>query len=93
MRYLLNKRYLLRGWLNAHTGVVDTHSRTTRFLPKDEYLLLLRCDGAHGIAEAAQAQKEATEAAAETLEQLGDEDLEAVAGGMASCGKHILIFA
>ena len=33
------------------------------------------------VAEAVQAQKEATEAAAGALQQMGDEDLEAVAGG------------
>ena len=51
MRYLLDKRYLLRGWQNAHTGVVDAQERTTSFLRKDEYLLLIRCDGVHDIDE------------------------------------------
>ena len=37
------------------------------------------------VAEAVQAQKEATEAAAGTLQQVDDEDLEAVAGGGSFC--------
>ena len=49
MKYVLNERFRLRGWQGAHTGVYDRATKTARFLPKDFYLLLMRCDGAHDI--------------------------------------------
>ena len=47
MRYLLDERYWLRGWQDIHTAVFDTETELPRFLPKNLYLILMRCDGAH----------------------------------------------
>ena len=49
MRYLLDRRYRLRGWLHAPTGLFDTLRKAADFLPHEEYALLMRCDGAHDI--------------------------------------------
>ena len=58
MRYLLNERYQLRGWQNIHTALVDTLSRQPRFLPKEQFLTLIRCDGAHEQHEEAFTEEE-----------------------------------
>ena len=49
MKYLLDRRYRLRGWLHAPTGLFDTFRKSADFLPREEYALLMRCDGAHDI--------------------------------------------
>ena len=49
MRYLLDRRYRLRGWLHAPTGLFDAQRKVADFLPRDEFVLLMRCDGAHDI--------------------------------------------
>lgn len=51
MKYILDERYRLRGWLGAPAGLFDTRSRNARFLRKPQFLLLLRCDGAHELEE------------------------------------------
>lgn len=51
MRYVLDRRYQLRGWKGAPTGVFDTLSKTVLFLDKDDYRLLIQCDGAHDMTE------------------------------------------
>ena len=51
MRYILNPRYLLRGWYKAPTGLLDRARKETQFFPKDDYILLMQCDGAHDIDE------------------------------------------
>ena len=51
MRYILCNDYRFRGWYEAPTGLYDSRRRITRFLPKDRYLLLLKCDGVHDIDE------------------------------------------
>lgn len=49
MKYILDERYRLRGWLKAPAGLFDTKSRSVRFLRKPQFLLLIRCDGAHDL--------------------------------------------
>ena len=51
MRYILSSDYRFKGWYEAPTGLYDSRRRITRFLPKDKYLLLLKCDGLHDIEE------------------------------------------
>ena len=51
MRYILCSNYRFKGWHEAPTGLYDSRTRVTRFLPKDKYLLLLKCDGLHDIEE------------------------------------------
>ncbi len=53
MKYILNPRFLLRGWYKSPTGLFDTETRQAIFLPKEEYILLLQCDGTHDIDESA----------------------------------------
>lgn len=53
MKYVLNRRFLLRGWYQAPTGLYDTRRREARFFSKEEYPLLMRCDGAHELDEPA----------------------------------------
>ena len=53
MKYVLNRQFLLRGWYKAPTGLYDTQRKEARFFTKDEYLLLMRCDGAHEMDTAA----------------------------------------
>jgi len=52
MKYLLNPRFLLRGWYKAPTGLFDTKRKEARFFTKEDYILLMQCDGAHDIDEA-----------------------------------------
>lgn len=49
MRYVLDERYRLRGWLDSPAGVFDTAKKEAVFLRKNEYLMIMRCDGAHDI--------------------------------------------
>lgn len=49
MRYLLDERYRFRGWKGASTGVFDTREKMARFLHKEQYLLLLKCNGTNDI--------------------------------------------
>ena len=58
MKYILDRRYRLRGWYKASTGLFDTDTRKAEFLDKDLYLLLLKCDGAHDIDEDAFSKEE-----------------------------------
>ena len=51
MRFILDRRYRLRGWQDARAGIFDTVTKEPRFLPKNLYLLLMRCDGAHEMDE------------------------------------------
>ncbi len=45
MRYILSSDYRFKGWHEAPTGLYNSRTRMTAFLPKDKYLLLLKCDG------------------------------------------------
>ncbi len=51
MKYILDKRYRLRGWKGLPTGLYDTERKQAKFLQKDKYLFLMRCDGAHDLDE------------------------------------------
>ena len=51
MRYVLCKDYRFKGWYMSPTGLYNSRNRTARFFPKDKYLLLLKCDGAHDFDE------------------------------------------
>ena len=51
MRYLLDRRYCLRGWQDRHFGVYDTRRKYTKFLSKARFLQLVYCDGAHDLDE------------------------------------------
>lgn len=51
MRFVLCSDYRFKGWYKAPTGLYHTLSKTTKFIAKDQYLLLLRCDGVHDIDE------------------------------------------
>ncbi len=51
MKYILDRRYRLRGWENIHTALYDTLRKEPRFLPKEPFILLMRCDGAHDLDE------------------------------------------
>jgi radical SAM protein with 4Fe4S-binding SPASM domain len=50
-KYILNPRYLLRGWYKLPTGLYDSLRKEARFFTKDNYKLLMRCDGVHEIDE------------------------------------------
>ncbi len=49
MRYILNEPYCLRGWYKKPTGLMNADSREVVFPEKENYLLLLQCDGRHEI--------------------------------------------
>ena len=49
MYYILNRRYRLRGWKNRLGGLYDSEKRTVKFIDKNYYVLLMKCDGAHDI--------------------------------------------
>ncbi len=51
MKYILDEQFRLRGWENCHTGIFSTLKKTPRFVSKEIFLFLLRCDGAHDINE------------------------------------------
>lgn len=50
MRYILNPSLCFRGWYKQPTGLLERTHKETRFFSREEYLLLLQCDGAHDIA-------------------------------------------
>ncbi len=49
MKYILDRRFRLRGWHKLPTGVYDARDRTARFYEPELYRLLLFCDAAHEI--------------------------------------------
>ena len=51
MKYILDEHFRFRGWENCHTGIFSTEKKTPRFVSKEVFLFLLRCDGAHDIIE------------------------------------------
>ena len=51
MKYVINPQYRLRGWYKAPTGLYDTHRKEARFCLKEQYLLLLHCNGVDDIDE------------------------------------------
>ncbi len=49
MRYLLSDDYRFRGWYKLPTGVLNDRTKEVIFFTKEDYLLLLKCDGAHDL--------------------------------------------
>ncbi len=49
MYYILNRRFRLRGWKNKLGGLYDSETRRVKFIDKNYYILLMKCDGAHDI--------------------------------------------
>lgn len=49
MKYILDKRYRLRGWYKLPYGVYDTEEHEARFLDRRFYDLVMQCDAAHDI--------------------------------------------
>ena len=64
-RYVLSEPYRLRGWYKLPMGLYSTVDRKAIFASKEDYLLLLKCDGAHDLT--ADTMSEAERA---TLEEL-----------------------
>lgn len=61
MRYLLSEEYAMRSWADKLGGVYDSKKKEVLFLNKEQYLLLMQCDGCHDISreELSEAQKDA----------------------------------
>ena len=51
MRYILDERYRLHGWRKLPTALYDTKKKRPMFFPKDRFLQLMYCDGAHELDE------------------------------------------
>ena len=51
MKYIINRHYQLRGWYQSPTGLFDKRTKAAEFFPKEQYLLLLRCNGVDEIDE------------------------------------------
>ena len=49
MTYVLNSPFRLRGWKDRLGGIYYTEKRRVSFIGKENYLLLMKCDGAHDI--------------------------------------------
>ena len=49
MKYILDRRYRLRGWHKLPTGLYDTRQYEAQFFAPESYRLLLHCDGDHEI--------------------------------------------
>lgn len=49
MKFVLDKRYRLRGWYKLPYGVYDTQKYEARFFDRHAYDLIMRCDAAHDI--------------------------------------------
>lgn len=58
-RYILEKPYRLRGWYKLPFGLFSMNRRKALFLPKEDYLFLLKCDGAHDLSPDALTEREA----------------------------------
>ena len=51
MKYILSEQYLLRGWQKLPYGVLDRITKEVRFLNREFFSFLLKCDGRTEIAE------------------------------------------
>ena len=49
MHYVLNRQYRLRGWYKLPMGVYSVRNRKAFFMQKEDFLFLLKCDGAHDL--------------------------------------------
>lgn len=59
MKYVINPQYRLRGWYKAPTGLYDTRRKEARFCLKEQYLLLLHCNGVDDIDESTLSEENA----------------------------------
>ena len=53
MKYILNERFRLRGWEKLPFAVFDSMTCRSEFFQKDQFLLLMRCDGVQEVDEEA----------------------------------------
>lgn len=58
MYYRLKDRYRLVGWRDVPTGVLDLSVNSLKFLPRDEYGLLLHMNGREDLTELSAEQRE-----------------------------------
>ena len=49
VRYILDRRFRLRGWKDRPAGLYDTNYKKVLFPDLESYLMLMKCDGAHEI--------------------------------------------
>ena len=49
MKFILNKNYRLRGWQGSPGGLVDWETRDAEFFSREQYEVLLKCDGGHDL--------------------------------------------
>ena len=49
MKYILDRRYRLRGWYKLPTGLYDTRRHEAQFFAPESYRLLMNCNGDHEI--------------------------------------------
>lgn len=53
MKYVLDERYRLRGWEKLPFALFDSVTRRTEFYDKNQFMLLMRCDGVQEVDEEA----------------------------------------
>lgn len=70
MPYILNRQYRLRGYRNLTAGLWDVPQGETVFFAKEEYRVLLRCDGIQELGPDSM-----TESDGQALKELLDRDL------------------
>lgn len=68
MRYILDKRWRLRGWVGDPCGVYDTEDHSAHFLPPELFRLVARCDAVQELNPETLAPRER-----ESLRRLEDE--------------------
>ena len=51
MKYILNERYILRGWQRLPYGVMNNGTKEVQFVKKEFFDFLLKCDGRMEIPE------------------------------------------
>ena len=51
MKYILSNQYLLRGWDKLPYGVLDRETKAVRFITRENFLFLMKCDGRTEIPE------------------------------------------
>lgn len=58
MKYILSENYLLRGWQKLPFGIMDRESKEVRFVSRDAFMLLMKCDGRTDIPETDDPQRQ-----------------------------------
>ena len=53
MKFVLDERYRLRGWEKLPFALFDSVTRRTEFYDKNQFMLLMRCDGVQEVDEEA----------------------------------------